>query len=121
MFRFCIVSFLVLAFQCGLAAASGPYDGKWEGQTGSLHLSGKTGGFCDGAVTATITDNRVQGTITFGHATPKQLAGVVEPDGTFKGKAVGAELTGKFSGKSFDGQFSNASNCSPYRLTMERS
>ena len=80
------------------AMAAGPYDGAWQGSVSGKH------GNCQGNVTLTIVDNKVNGSAKFAHVTPK-IVGTVGPDGTFNGTLGAIPMTGKFDQSSFAGSY----------------
>jgi hypothetical protein len=78
--------------------AAGPYDGTWQGSA-----AGKRG-YCQGDVTLTIMNNKVNGLAKFPHVTTK-IVGTAGPDGTFNGTLGTIPMTGKFDHDSFSGSY----------------
>ena len=106
-----------------LAFAAGPYDGNWAGEAnGVMSATGKGSGsgFCNGTISATVRDNVVAGTLQAGRANPG-FGGRIEADGSFKGHVGQFPTTGKFSGSSFNGNYTSNANCADWRITMTRS
>src|SRR5215469_16334577 len=84
--------FLLLS-SMSLGLAAGLFDGSWAGS--------QSGGRCNRTFDATIADGKLIGTSS-GLGGTVAITGTVASDGSFSGKtAAGTEITGKFSGNSF--------------------
>jgi hypothetical protein len=111
-----ILSLVALAAPLSIAAAAGPYDGKWSGTA----VASAGGPSCSATLNTEIKDNRLKGTELLGGRSSIALSGRVAADGSFV--SSGGGFTGKFSGNSFTGTFRETAtaDCRGWRVTMER-
>jgi hypothetical protein len=105
---------LVVAFAAtlcsGVAQAAGAYDGQWSGAWGGGSSTGGVGGErgCqgfNGTVEMTVADGHVSG-LSKGRAEAK-INGTVAQDGKFTGRLGSFDITGQFSGKHFQGNWTS--------------
>ncbi|HWE73016.1 MAG TPA: hypothetical protein VG328_07645 [Stellaceae bacterium] len=102
--------------QMGTASAAGAFDGNWSGEV----VGNGPSRACIGAVTGTVANNVLHGTMTIGKFAPSAVGGTIAPDGAYT--SPGGRITGKFEGNSFTGSFSVPNGyCNPYKMTMKRS
>lgn len=120
MTRFFVPACLAILFSAGLAAAAGPYDGSWNGEVYATNATSNRSGFCNGSVTATITNNALRGTIQYGREA-RRFSGMIAPDGSFTAQGGSLLITGKFTGSSFEGTYPTSGNCGTYRMTLKHS
>lgn len=100
-----MAAILILVTVVSVAAAGGPYDGKW---IGTAPEAGDCGVL---TVTLTITNNMIAGNVTGKHGSPSIQSGSVNPDGSAHVTySIGLSAnpfqgTARFAGTQFSGQF----------------
>jgi hypothetical protein len=98
----------------GVAFASGPFDGQWNGHTFYNNKHCITGDF-----PVTVADNKFEG-VWKGIRGTYPVSGTIAPDGTVTGTVGKGRLTGKFAGDNFEGTFPPFEQCGPGHAVFER-